>query len=84
VTAILEIVRCIDCHDEGACNTHAMRSDPVGVSVWCARCGGTGRFITGMLNGELVGPGGVCFRCSGKGFHTRADRRRNWKHSQFL
>lgn len=50
-------------------------------SYLCRRCGGTGRFITGRVNGQLVGPGGDCFRCNGKGYHTQADRRRNYGHA---
>ncbi len=46
----------------------------------CGRCALTGRFITYVENGKPRGPGGICFRCEGKGFHTRADRKRNLYH----
>lgn len=77
-----QVIRCGDCHDEGACKTHEMRDDERGASIWCGRCAGTGAFITGMENGVPVGPGGSCFRCNGKGHHTRADRRRNWGYAR--
>lgn len=48
----------------------------------CARCSGTGRFITMIVNGKPTGPAGQeCFRCNGKGYHTQADRKRNYGHT---
>lgn len=44
----------------------------------CGKCAGTGRYITYIENGVPKGPGGECYRCGGKGFHTQADRRRNY------
>ena len=49
----------------------------------CGRCALTGAFITGTENGKPVGPGGICFRCEGKGYHTHADRKRNWGYDCF-
>ena len=46
----------------------------------CGRCAGTGQFITYIENNVPKGPGGKCFRCDGKGFHNRADRKRNLYH----
>lgn len=43
----------------------------------CERCAGTGRYITHVENGKLMG-NGICYRCGGKGFHTQADRKRNY------
>ena len=43
----------------------------------CRRCAQTGQFITGTVNGKPRGPGGPCYRCNGKGYHDRADRKRN-------
>jgi len=45
---------------------------------FCGRCAGTGAFVTGNHNGKPTGPGGICFRCGGKGYHTQADRKRNY------
>ncbi len=49
----------------------------------CGRCAGTGAFVTYVLNGKPKGPGGDCFRCDGKGYHTRADRKRNWGYDRY-
>ena len=50
-------------------------------NVECSRCAGTGQFITKIVNGTPTGPAGeICFRCEGKGYHTAADRRRNYGH----
>jgi hypothetical protein len=56
-----------------------MRYNVVG-NFGCGRCAHTGRFITYVENGIPKGPGGICFRCEGKGFHSRADRKRNHYH----
>jgi len=52
-------------------------------SYGCGRCATTGRFITGTMNGKPTGPGGDCFRCNGKGYHDRADRKRNWGYDRY-
>jgi hypothetical protein len=52
-------------------------------SFGCGRCAHTGLFITGTENGKPYGPGGHCFRCNGKGYHTHADRKRNWGYDRF-
>jgi DnaJ-class molecular chaperone len=78
----MTVIRCRDCHDEGACRAHEMREDPVGAAIWCTRCAGTGNFVTGVENGVPTGPGGPCFRCGGKGHHVRTDRRRNWGYAR--
>jgi hypothetical protein len=52
-------------------------------SFGCGRCAHTGMFVTGTLNGKPTGPGGDCFRCNGKGYHTHADRKRNWGYDRF-
>ena len=49
----------------------------------CGRCAMTGMFVTGTLNGKPTGPGGDCFRCNGKGYHTHADRKRNWGYDRY-
>jgi hypothetical protein len=49
----------------------------------CGRCSHTGAFITYVENGIPKGPGGQCFRCNGKGYHTHADRKRNWGYDRF-
>jgi DnaJ-class molecular chaperone len=51
-------------------------------NFFCYRCVGTGRFITMNLNGKPTGPAEQsCFRCNGKGYHTQADRKRNYGHT---
>lgn len=65
------VVDCNDCDDTLACKQHT------GDRVRCARCMGTGSFVTQILDGKPAGPGSTCFRCNGKGFHTKADRKRN-------
>jgi hypothetical protein len=48
----------------------------------CENCHGSGVYRWGAcINGVMtnVGP---CFRCESKGYHTVADRRRNWGYDQ--
>ena len=43
----------------------------------CQRCKGTGMYIVGTENGKPKFGNGICYRCAGKGFHNKADRKRN-------
>lgn len=72
----LTVIECRNCGDEFTCQEHSRQA-----RVRCGRCAGTGAFVTGSLNGKPTGPGGHCYRCNGKGFHTFADRKRNYGYA---